>query len=176
MQQNANQKYALLKSHFRKHCLNQITWNITTNRRTEVPRSHWAFLTDTWQIQAKTCQTCGQYLDSILFYPHQGDIIHSSNGINRNVFFVEQRYKKIQCQCSFSERKKEIFHKKPVSKFPEFCYNCKLYDCTDCLYETDHEDNLSIDEMNDELENDYYNEYYNDDNPEYYRDEDDSIA
>jgi hypothetical protein len=131
------------QQHHRK-CLEQILYRVKNRRENSGPK--WTFETPDLQFEVVHCTKCGDYIYCGLFcgyyykWPTAKKIL---NGINQNYFFVEKSFKKIQCQCVERTKENVMETTKKTSRNAEFCYNCYQYDCSYCVYETDHEDDLS---------------------------------
>jgi hypothetical protein len=107
------------------------------NRREE-PTLYWSYYTPNRHFQAINCDKCGNYIRCSLFCSQK-------NGINNNYFLLENKHKHLQCQCAFRPRVS-------LNPYAEICYNCGDFDCNECVYETDHEDNLSEYDDDDDYE------------------------
>jgi len=100
-----------------------------------------------YHTPCENCPRCGEFISCSLFYtvcPLTKKLLN--NGINRNKFFVSNKNKKLQCQCPDETRNQKddfYYYFEVKNKYADFCYNCKAYDCTDCSYDTDHEDSQS---------------------------------
>ena len=116
------------------------------------------FTSDNTTIECMNCNKCGEYIFSDLFY-------YKSLGFNVNNFYIPPKFKKIHCQCKEIDRKKiniwnevyqnplrndktknkERLNYDDTCQENEFCYNCKSFECQECLYNTDNEeDNFDL--------------------------------
>lgn len=140
-----------IQLHYRE-CLENIKqYNIHTDNMLY-------FTSDNTTIECMNCHNCGEYIFSDLFY-------NKSLGFNVNNFYIPPQYKKLHCQCKEIDRKKinmwnevyqnplrndktktkEILNRDNTCQENGFCYNCKSFECQECVYDTDVEnDNYDL--------------------------------